>query len=253
MRLLRTTLRPHPTHPLTPCTPPSRSSRVPTPAPGYSGHYTNKQGKVREGSATFWRTDRYRALAHRDIRLRDAFAAPLPPLHAQFQPLLDASPELAHALQRVTTIAQATLLAPVDPAEGGAWNSGSGGCLGCLGTRGTRRTGRGPKTHESAFLLIDAPTCPLCGVWGMNAAFELSVHTGRADAQVRAGGGTRGDRDVLGLNVYVYAAGASDVAEGYGCGGCGYGGGGCHGPHNAAFVRGCAGAARRALRAMYFG
>lgn len=82
---------------------------------------------MREGSATFWRMDRYRALAHRDIRLRDAFAAPLPPLHAQFQPLLDASPELSHALQRVTTIAQATLLAPMDPAQGGAWAAGREG------------------------------------------------------------------------------------------------------------------------------
>ncbi|PNH06494.1 2',5'-phosphodiesterase 12 [Tetrabaena socialis] len=85
---------------------------------GYSGHYTNKQGKVREGSATFWRTSRFTALAHADIRLRESFAPPLPPLHAQFAPLLEASPELALALQKVTTIAQATLLAPVDPGPG---------------------------------------------------------------------------------------------------------------------------------------
>ncbi|KAG2484240.1 hypothetical protein HYH03_016975 [Edaphochlamys debaryana] len=113
---------------------------------GYSGHYTNKMGRVKEGSATFWRSDRYTALAHHDMRLRDAFlrqpaSAPapdasasasgsgsgpassgirsvLPALHAQFAPLLDASPELERALQQVTTIAQATLLAPKNPAPG---------------------------------------------------------------------------------------------------------------------------------------
>ncbi|GIL47193.1 hypothetical protein Vafri_4070 [Volvox africanus] len=92
---------------------------------GYGGHYTNKQGKVREGSATFWRTSRFTALAHHDIRLRDAFARPLPPLHAQFEPLLAASQELTAALQQVTTIAQATLLAPREGQDEG----GDGGCL----------------------------------------------------------------------------------------------------------------------------
>ncbi|EFJ50866.1 hypothetical protein VOLCADRAFT_88222 [Volvox carteri f. nagariensis] len=97
---------------------------------GYSGHYTNKQGRVREGSATFWRTCRFTALAHKDIRLREAFARPLPPLHAQFEPLLAASPELTAALQQVTTIAQATLLAPLEGQGHGATGGGGGG--GCL-------------------------------------------------------------------------------------------------------------------------
>ena len=43
----------------------------PSLLPGYQGHYTNKQGKVREGSATFWRTSRFRLLLARDILLRD--------------------------------------------------------------------------------------------------------------------------------------------------------------------------------------
>ncbi|GLI58784.1 hypothetical protein VaNZ11_000540 [Volvox africanus] len=92
---------------------------------GYEGHYTNKQGKVREGSATFWRTSRFTALAHHDIRLREAFTRPLPPLHAQFEPLLAASQELTAALQQVNTIAQATLLAPREGQDEG----GDGGCL----------------------------------------------------------------------------------------------------------------------------
>lgn len=87
-------------------------------ARGYGGRYTNKQGKVKEGSATFWDAARFRLLAQHDVLLRRSFAQPLPPLHAQFEPMLAASPELALALQKVTTVAQATLLAPVDPASG---------------------------------------------------------------------------------------------------------------------------------------
>ena len=37
---------------------------------GYEGCYTNKQGKVREGSAMFWRTSRFRSLAKKDVLLR---------------------------------------------------------------------------------------------------------------------------------------------------------------------------------------
>jgi hypothetical protein len=37
---------------------------------------------------------------------------PLSAVHTQWQPMLDASPELVKALQKVTTIAQATLLLP---------------------------------------------------------------------------------------------------------------------------------------------
>lgn len=37
---------------------------------GFGGHYTNKQGKVREGSAMFWRTDKWKVAAVRDILLR---------------------------------------------------------------------------------------------------------------------------------------------------------------------------------------
>ncbi|MEW5308605.1 MAG: hypothetical protein WDW38_000550 [Sanguina aurantia] len=55
---------------------------------GYDSHYTNKMGKVREGSATFWRAARFRKLAGRDIRLRDIFVNG----HSLFQPLLSASP-----------------------------------------------------------------------------------------------------------------------------------------------------------------
>jgi len=40
---------------------------------GYDGHFTNKQGKVREGSATFWRTSRFQRILTKDILLRDVF------------------------------------------------------------------------------------------------------------------------------------------------------------------------------------
>jgi len=80
---------------------------------GYDGHFTNKQGNVREGSATFWRTSRFRRLHTQDILMRDVFKQPLSPAHAQWQRMLDASPHLATALQMVTTIAQATILLPV--------------------------------------------------------------------------------------------------------------------------------------------
>jgi len=87
---------------------------------GYEGCYTNKQGKVREGSAMFWRTSRFRALAKKDVLLRDVFAPPLGDLHQQFSPLLDNSPNLVDALQKVTTIAQMVLLLPADSTSAAA-------------------------------------------------------------------------------------------------------------------------------------
>ena len=46
---------------------------VPLPLSGYDGRYTNKMGKVKEGSATFWRTSRLTEVARRDVLLRDVF------------------------------------------------------------------------------------------------------------------------------------------------------------------------------------
>ena len=46
---------------------------VPSPPPGYEGRYTNKMGKVKEGSATFWRTSRLAEVDRRDVLLRDVF------------------------------------------------------------------------------------------------------------------------------------------------------------------------------------
>ncbi|GAX76948.1 hypothetical protein CEUSTIGMA_g4395.t1 [Chlamydomonas eustigma] len=84
---------------------------------GYDGRYTNKMGRVREGSATFWRTSRFSAVAVKDVFLRNVFKelSGTSSLHARWKPMLDASPELTLALQqKVTTVAQITLLAPVD-------------------------------------------------------------------------------------------------------------------------------------------
>ena len=40
---------------------------------GYEGRYTNKMGKVKEGSATFWRTSRLSEVSRKDVLLRDVF------------------------------------------------------------------------------------------------------------------------------------------------------------------------------------
>jgi hypothetical protein len=44
---------------------------------------------------------------------QDVFRQPLSPPHLQFEPMLNASPHLAEALQKVTTIGQMVLLVPV--------------------------------------------------------------------------------------------------------------------------------------------
>lgn len=90
---------------------------------GFAGAYTNKAGQVREGSASFWRKDRYSLAARRDVALRDLFPA-TPDAAAiaaakygpSFEPMLRTSPALCTALQRVATVAQVLLLAPQHPA-----------------------------------------------------------------------------------------------------------------------------------------
>ena len=52
---------------------------------------------------------------------------PLDPMHSQLEPVLKASPELRAALQKVTTIAQMTVLQPVGQGEG---REGLGRCSG---------------------------------------------------------------------------------------------------------------------------
>jgi mRNA deadenylase 3'-5' endonuclease subunit Ccr4 len=37
---------------------------------GWAGHFTNKQGRVREGSAMFWRRDKWACAAVQDVKLR---------------------------------------------------------------------------------------------------------------------------------------------------------------------------------------
>ena len=89
---------------------------------GFEGVYTNKAGQVREGSAAFWRQDRYMLAARRDITLKSLFpATPDPAAIAAakygpaFEAMLSTSPALCHALQRVATIAQILILAPKHP------------------------------------------------------------------------------------------------------------------------------------------
>jgi hypothetical protein len=75
-------------------------------AAGFEGFYTNKTGKTAEGAATFFRTERYRAVAVKVLSMNKLFADVLAdpaahPLHSQFLPLLQSSPVLVQALSRV--------------------------------------------------------------------------------------------------------------------------------------------------------
>lgn len=88
---------------------------------GFDGVFTNKAGKVREGSATFWRKTRFKLLARRDIVLKKLFPATSSEEDIKtakygpvFEPMLSSSPALCTALQRVATVGQLSLLAPID-------------------------------------------------------------------------------------------------------------------------------------------
>lgn len=70
---------------------------------------------MREGSATFWRRSRYRLAAHSGIALKELFpSGPGQPAKyaSTFEPMLRSSPALAHALPRIATVAQLSLLLP---------------------------------------------------------------------------------------------------------------------------------------------
>jgi 2',5'-phosphodiesterase len=86
---------------------------------GFEGAYLNKAGKVAEGAAVFWRRDRFALAARRDVVMKELFPAAAggaAKYAAPLAPLLDASPALREALQRVGTVAQLLLLAPTDAA-----------------------------------------------------------------------------------------------------------------------------------------
>ena len=74
---------------------------------GFDGRYTNKAGSTAEGSATFYRRSRFREVARFDLKMKELFAAladgnpAAVSAHAQFLPLLCASPALVKALQMV--------------------------------------------------------------------------------------------------------------------------------------------------------
>lgn len=78
------------------------------PSAGFEGRYTNKAGKTAEGSAVFYRRLRFELVHKADIPMKDLFASLLAgdasslSRHAQFLPLLHASPHLVQALQRVS-------------------------------------------------------------------------------------------------------------------------------------------------------
>jgi len=79
---------------------------------------------VKEGSALFWRKSRFSLLKHKDLRMKDLFPkspsledilnAPLGP---RLKPMLESSPQLCRALQKVGTIAQLAVLVPTGQPE----------------------------------------------------------------------------------------------------------------------------------------
>lgn len=107
---------------------------------GYEGRFTGKASTVREGSATFWRSERFEVAAERDVVLKEVFgklwegregsegggerdassAAAADPLsasavaarHALLLPALRSSAWLRESLSKVSTVAQVTLLVP---------------------------------------------------------------------------------------------------------------------------------------------
>ena len=89
---------------------------------GFEGKYTNKAGKVQEGSAVFWRKSRFDLIAHTDLEMKQLFpsdnskaAIQFSPFGEILKPMLQSSPNLCHALQKVGTIAQILMLAPKGP------------------------------------------------------------------------------------------------------------------------------------------
>ena len=91
---------------------------------GIRGVFTSKAGRVKEGSATFWREDRFRLVDREEMELRTYFpkdaskkAIDSAPLGPALRPMLESSPALCEALQKVGTVAQLTLLAPTGPAS----------------------------------------------------------------------------------------------------------------------------------------
>lgn len=88
----------------------------------FDGVYTNKAGRVNEGSATFWRKDRFKMISMEEMEMRKYFPrnssteeinkAPLGP---KLRPMFRSSPKLCEALQKVGTVAQLILLAPCGP------------------------------------------------------------------------------------------------------------------------------------------
>ena len=91
---------------------------------GIHGVFTGKAGRVKEGSATFWRADRFRLVDRDEMELRAYFpkdaskkAIDNAPLGPALRPMLRSSPALCEALQKVGTVAQITLLAPTGPAS----------------------------------------------------------------------------------------------------------------------------------------
>ena len=91
---------------------------------GIHGVFTSKAGRVKEGSATFWRADRFRLVDREEMELRAYFpkdaskrAIDSAPLGPALRPMLQSSPALCEALQKVGTVAQLTLLAPTGAAS----------------------------------------------------------------------------------------------------------------------------------------
>lgn len=91
---------------------------------GFQSIYTNKAGRVNEGSAMFWKRDRFDMVAMEEMEMRryfpkDSSAKEIDraPLGRHLRPLFESSPHLCDALQKVGTIAQLVLLKPTGPSS----------------------------------------------------------------------------------------------------------------------------------------
>lgn len=91
---------------------------------GFDALYTNKAGRVNEGSSIFWRREKYQRIAQHELEMKKLFPIECDKdsihqaaLGPELEPLLLSSPNLCEALQRVGTIAQMVILAPTGDPE----------------------------------------------------------------------------------------------------------------------------------------
>jgi 2',5'-phosphodiesterase len=165
---------------------------------GFEGAYLNKAGKVAEGAAAFWRRDRFALAARRDVVMRELFPAAAggaAKYAAPLAPLLDASPALREALQRVGTVAQLLLLAPTGAAIAAAAAAAEAGGPAAAAAAAAAAARPLLLVNTHLFYHARAPHVRSLHVWAMlQEAAELAA-AARSDAALAAA--CRGARPAL--------------------------------------------------------